>query len=109
MTDVNSQGGEALVPGWRLTAGALAADSPTEDDLWHCFNVLCSPRSKNQASYKFVFVRSLLENLYNTSGAPGTPVVRLTDIYTTFCRIAWNLVVRHGLRQGDRSHPASAV
>jgi 5-methylcytosine-specific restriction endonuclease McrA len=102
------QSGEAHVPGWRLTQGNLTPDS-TDADFWQCFNVLCSPRSRNQSSYKFVFARCLLENLYNTSGPPDAPVLGLVEIYSTFCLIAWNLVVQHGLRQGDRSHPASAV
>lgn len=64
------------------------------------------PNLKKQSSYKYGFLRSLLENLYSVDGD-----LRLTydQIFETFTRVYWVLVIKHQLSQTDSSHKFSAV
>src|SRR6202008_4836722 len=55
---------------------------------------------------KFVFLRAILDNLYNLDRDNR---IDLRDLFRTFARAYWNLVVHHRLRQTDNSHKASAV
>ncbi|MFC4306391.1 HNH endonuclease [Cohnella boryungensis] len=92
--------------GWKLNKGELKITSLTENEIWRYFNVLFSSKSKNQTSYKYGFIRSLLENLYNTD---SDMYLDFDQIYGSFTRIYWNLVVRFALKQTDNSHSQSLI
>ncbi|WNR45144.1 HNH endonuclease signature motif containing protein [Paenibacillus roseipurpureus] len=92
--------------GWKLNSGELIENNLTEQEIWQYFNFLFSSKSKNQASYKFGFIRSLLENIYNTNESSQ---LTYSQIFFTFTRVYWNLVVVNGLKQTDQSHEQSAI
>ena len=56
------------MPGYNLKSGAVAPILPSEDDLWAALSVVFSTKSVNDTSYKFGFLKSLLDNLYNVDG-----------------------------------------
>lgn len=92
--------------GWRLNRGRITQHQLSQQEMWGHINRMVSNRSKNQASYKFGFIRVLLENLYN---ADRDLVIGFGPIFQSFTRLYWNLVVTHGLSQTDKSHPHSAI
>jgi len=92
--------------GWKLTEGFITDTHLTETEIWQCFNTIFSSKSKNQASYKFGLVRAMVDNLYNVN---DDLVLTFDQIYDTFARIYWNLVIKHNLRQTDNSHTQSAI
>ncbi|QKS73064.1 HNH endonuclease [Paenalkalicoccus suaedae] len=68
----------------------------TEQDVWSHFNYIFSSRSKNSTSYKFVLIKSLLENLYNVNSELE---LNYYQVFESFTKIYWNLVIHHKLNQ----------
>ncbi|WP_040209140.1 HNH endonuclease [Neobacillus jeddahensis] len=55
----------------KLQVGEMKAAYLTDKEIWAHFNFIYSPKSKNSTTYKFVLIKSILENLYkiNVMGA----------------------------------------
>ncbi|GEM_PF-5837894 len=49
--------------GWSLTKGEILNYSPDEEQLWKCFGFIFSSKAKKQSTYKYGFLRSIIENL----------------------------------------------
>ncbi|MEK3796963.1 hypothetical protein MHI18_01705 [Peribacillus sp. FSL H8-0477] len=52
---------------FKLQVGEMQTEYLTDKDMSH-FNYIFSSKSKNSTTYKFVLIKSLLENLYNVDG-----------------------------------------
>lgn len=80
----------------KLQVGYMKEKYLTDKKIWEHLNYIFSPKSKNSTTYKFVLVKSILENLYNINEK-----LELTYnlLYTSFSKIYWNLVVHHNLNQ----------
>lgn len=94
------------MPGWSTSRGSATNPSITPDQIWGYYNILFSNRSTNTASYKFGFIRALLENLYNVDTDYR---VDFDLLFWSFTCLYWNLVIRHGLAQVTKSHNQSAM
>ncbi len=92
--------------GWKLSKGTITSRKVSGDEIWSYFISIFSNKSKNQASYKFIFIRSILENLYNID---DEYYLDFNKIYYSFTQISWNLVIINGLTQTDESHKKSAI
>lgn len=90
----------------KLKVAEARAEYITEQDVWSHFNFIFSPRSKNSTSYKFVLIKSLLENLYNVNEH-----LELTyfQVFESFTKIYWNLVIHHKLNQINMQGKKSGV
>lgn len=72
-------------------------DRPLSDDeMWSAFAYLFSSKSVNDTSYKFGFLKSILDNLYNTD---SKLVLTFDQLFAKFAEIYWNLVLKHHIRQ----------
>ncbi len=72
-------------------------DRPLSDDeMWSAFAYLFSSKSVNDTSYKFGFLKSILDNLYNTD---SKVVLNFDQLFSKFAEIYWNLVLKHHIRQ----------
>lgn len=80
----------------KLQVGEMRTAYLTDKEIWGHFNYIFSPKSKNSTTYKFVLIKSLLENLYNVNDQ-----LELTYdvLFTSFAKIYWNLVIHHNLSQ----------
>jgi hypothetical protein len=80
----------------KLQVGEMRTAYLTDKEIWGHFNYIFSPKSKNSTTYKFVLIKSLLENLYNVNDQ-----LELTYdvLFTSFAKIYWNLVIHHNLNQ----------
>lgn len=80
----------------KLKVGEMTVEYLTDKEIWGHINYIFSPKSKNSTTYKFVLIKSILENLYNVNEK-----LELTYdlLYTSFSKIYWNLVVHHNLNQ----------
>ncbi len=92
--------------GWKLKEGRINSAKLSEDELWGLFNYVFSTRSKNQSSYKFGLIRSLIENLYNVD---DKLILSYDKLFSTFTNVYWNLIIKYGLSQSDSSHKQSAI
>lgn len=68
----------------------------TEEDLNDIFAVLFSNKSKNTTSYKFGFLKAILDNLYNVDINLS---LSFTSVFAKFAESYWNLVLVHKLKQ----------
>ena len=89
-----------LSEGWRLKEGQGQYDVVSEDQIWTAIMKVLSPKSKKTTSYKFAFLRAVLENLYK---ANGELEITFNQLAQSFAKLYWNLVVRNGYSQGHQT------
>jgi hypothetical protein len=80
----------------KLQVGEMKADYLTDKEIWGHFNYIFSSKSKNSTTYKFVLIKSLLENLYNVNDMLE---LSYSSLFASFAKIYWNLVIHHNLNQ----------
>ena len=82
--------------GYNLKEGQYEARSVSDDELWSAVSIVFTNKSKNDTSYKFGFLKSIIDNLYNVDSD-----LKLTfdQLFSKFGEIYWNLVLKYGLRQ----------
>lgn len=90
---------KVLTAGWALKEYEINDKFYSEDELWGAINNVLSPRSKNTTSYKFCFLKSILDNIYNVN---ENLEMSMLDIFSRFAEIYWNLIVKHHLNQIQR-------
>lgn len=86
--------------GWKLTEGIHAKRSLSEEEIWSKFNHIFSTKSFNATSYKFCFIKALIENVFNVD---NDGYLDYDDIYEKFTETYWYLTVQHKIRQGNAS------
>lgn len=82
--------------GYDLNSGIFREEQANEDELWAVFSQLFSSKSKNTASYKYGFLKSILDNLYNVD---HTLILTFDQLFNKFAEIYWNLILKHNLVQ----------
>lgn len=88
-----------------LKIGEIRELYVTEDVIWQHLNNFYY-RSAVSTSYKYVFFKSLLENLYNVDDDLS---LSYDQIFYSFTTIYWNLVIHHNLEQSpNKNKPARA-
>ena len=68
----------------------------SDDEMWSAFSNLFSSHSKNSSSYKFRFLKAIMDNLYNVD---ENLTLTFDQLFGTFTEVYWNLVLKHGIRQ----------
>ena len=82
--------------GFDLKEGRYEARNASDDELWSAFACVFSSKSRNDSSYKYGFLKAIIDNLYNVDKD-----LKLTfdQLFSKFGEIYWNLILKHGLRQ----------
>lgn len=82
--------------GFNLKEGAYEKRKVSEDELWSAFSCVFSSRSRNDSSYKFGFLKAVIDNLYNVDEN-----LKLTfdQLFSKFAEIYWNLILKYNLKQ----------
>lgn len=88
---------------WSVSEVSLAQHS--EDELWSAINVVFSSRSRNTTTYKFCFLKAMLDNIYNVD---ADLVLPFSVVFNRMAEIYWNLVVRYGLKQINNRKTSAA-
>ena len=80
-----------------LAEGHYKEDLINDDEIWGAFSYALSSKSSHSASYKFGFLKAILDNLYDVDSD-----LRLTfdQLFSKFAEIYWNLILKFNLRQG---------
>lgn len=79
-----------------LDEGQYRTTHITEDEMWGVFSCALSGRAKNTASYKFGFLKSILDNIYEVD---GNLTLSFDQLFSKFTEIYWNLILKYHLRQ----------
>lgn len=82
--------------GYNLKEGEYVKKPLSDDEMWSAFAFLFSNKSKNDTSYKYGFLKSVLDNLYNVD---ENLVLTFDQLFSKFAEIYWNLVLKHHLLQ----------
>ena len=82
--------------GFDLKEGLYEDRIVSDDELWSALSVVFTSKSVNDTSYKFGFLKAIIDNLYNVDEE-----LKLTfdQLFSKFGEIYWNLVLKYGLRQ----------
>lgn len=90
----------------KLQVGEMKATYLTDREIWAHFNYIFSSKSKNSTTYKFVLIKSILENLYNVNDKLE---LHYSTIFSSFAKIYWNLVIHHNLNQINMTNKKAEV
>lgn len=82
--------------GFDLKEGRYEARTVTDDELWSSFACVFSSKSRNNSSYKYGFLKAIIDNLYNVD---ADFKLSFDQLFSKFGEIYWNLILKHGLRQ----------
>ena len=82
--------------GYDLTEGRYENRTLSDDEMWSAFSNLFSSHSKNSSSYKFGFLKAIMDNLYNVD---ENLTLTFDQLFGTFTEVYWNLVLKHGIKQ----------
>lgn len=85
-----------MAAGHDLKEGQYLKAHVSEDELWSAFSYLFSGQSKNSSSYKFGFLKSILDNLYNVD---RDLTLTFDQLFSKFAESYWNLFLKYGIRQ----------
>lgn len=82
--------------GFDLKEGRYEVRNASDDELWSAFACVFSSKSRNDSSYKYGFLKAIIDNLYNVDKD-----LKLTfdQLFSKFGEIYWNLILKHSLRQ----------
>lgn len=82
--------------GFDLKQGEYRKGKLSDDEMWSAFAFLFSSKSVNDTSYKFGFLKSILDNLYNVD---ENLTLTFDQLFSKFTEIYWNLVLKYKIRQ----------
>ena len=82
--------------GYKLTEGQYKTDKLTTDKMWDTFNWLFSSYSRNDTSYKFLFLKSIIDCI-DKKDARGR--IAFDVLFERYTRLAWPLVLKYKLSQ----------
>lgn len=85
-----------MAAGHNLKKGEYRQGKLTEDEMWSAFSYTFSPKSSHAASYKYGFLKAILDNLYNTD---EKLVLTFDQLFGKFAEIYWNLVLKYHIKQ----------
>ena len=82
--------------GFDLKEGTYEVRNTSDDELWSAFTCVFSSKSKNTSSYKYGFLKAIIENLYNVD---ADLKLSFDQLFGKFTETYWNLILKYGLRQ----------
>ena len=85
-----------MAAGFDLKYGEYKKGNLSDDEMWSALAYLFSSKSVNDTSYKFGFLKAILDNLYNVD---NNLTLNFNQLFSKFTEVYWNLVLKHGIRQ----------
>ena len=92
------------IPGYKLKEGNFLTAHASDDELWAALCGTFSTKAVHDTSYKYAFMKSILDNLYNVDADYR---LSFDQLFGKFAEIYWNLILKYSIRQkaktkGDR-------
>lgn len=86
--------------GWDIQENIQPFNKLSQDEIIRLINAAILGNSKHTTSYKFVFFKSILDNIFNVDlNSEPECFLSFDSISLRFTEIYWNLVFRYNLRQ----------
>ena len=83
--------------GYDLSEGIYKSRNCSEEELWKAFRNVFSTKTLNSSSYKFVFLKSIMDCIHRYNKIDYT----FYEIFERFTEIYWILIVKYGLAQNN--------
>lgn len=87
------------MPGWNLKRGEITSYNVSEDELWRLFNYVFSTGSKKRNTYKFGFLKAILDNLFSGYWDGEKYYLSYDLLFSKFAENYWNIIVKYNLKQ----------
>ncbi|UFU00753.1 HNH endonuclease [Radiobacillus kanasensis] len=71
----------------------------TDEEIWRIFTVVLSNKSAKSSTYKYVLIKALIENLYQTN---DDFEITYDQLAYSFTKVYWNLIVQNELIYHNR-------
>lgn len=84
------------MPGYDLKEGKYIERNLSEDELWSAFTSLFSSQTTMVSSYKYGFLKAIIDNLYNTD---ENLILTFDQLFSKFAEVYWNLILKYHLKQ----------
>lgn len=85
--------------GWDKTQGKIIRKNVSEEEMWAIFNYIFSIRCMKRNTYKFAILKSILDNLFNTTIVNDMRFISYIDLFEKFSNNYWNLIAKYNIRQ----------
>lgn len=79
-----------------LSQGNFKTGKLTENEMWEAFHWLFSDKSVNDSSYKFIFLKSIIDCMDRKDEFDK---ISFDSLFERFTSISWNLVLKYGISQ----------
>lgn len=86
--------------GFDLRAGEYRQGKVSDDELWSALCGTFSSRARHDTSYKYAFMKAILDNLYNIDDAYA---LTFDQLFSKFAEIYWNLILKYNIKQKSGS------
>ena len=85
---------------YNLSEGNFKTGKLTENEMWEAFHWLFSDKSVNDSSYKFIFLKSIIDCMDRKDEFDK---ISFDILFERFTSISWNLVLKYGISQKIKS------
>ena len=82
--------------GWNMSEVPRDEKYYSDDELWSIINKLFSTKTRKTTTYKFCFLKAVIDNIFNVNGELQ---IGFEKLYERFTEVYWNLVVKYKLSQ----------
>lgn len=96
MAECDSEKRLTKIAGADLPFGSYAEGSFSDDELWSALCGAFSSKSSHSTSYKYAFMKAILDNLYNVD---ENYALTFDQLFGKFAEIYWNLILKYKIRQ----------
>lgn len=93
------QMGVSEMAGWSEKSGKIAKYTISEDELWSHFNFFFSDACKKRSTYKYGFLKAILDNFFSTIVTDSGVEISFNNLFEKFAENYWNLVTKYNLKQ----------
>lgn len=84
---------------WNKKSGKVLDDNLSDEKIWEKIGFLYSSSSMKTNTYKFGFLKAILDNLFNGVNEKNGVFYPYYDLFEKFAENYWNLVVKYELKQ----------
>ena len=85
-----------IMAGFDLKEGTYSVQILAEDEMWSALMGVFAPTSRKDTTYKFGFLKSIIDNIYNVD---ENYRLSFDKLFGKFTEIYWNLILKYELRQ----------
>lgn len=96
MAECNSEKRLKMIAGSSLPEGRYLEGDFTDDELWSALCGTFSSRASHSTSYKYAFMKAILDNLYNVD---EDYKLSFEQLFSKFAEVYWNLILSYQIRQ----------